>query len=164
MFLRGLPRLETSSPVNDNQLNKSVLFGPPDRIAVERSLGEFRAGRPVIISSASAIAALPVDGVTDEMLAAFRRYCAPEEPHLIVTARRAQALGLDAVSTIGLSLAARDDAEAVFSLVADTGVNRTLNVRDPGANADAAIELAKLAQRLPALLVADVTGDAPEVS
>jgi GTP cyclohydrolase II len=149
--------------VADSHLNTtSFLFGSPDRVAVERSLAEFGSGRPVIIASACRTAALPVDGITDELLAAFRRFCAPEEPYLIVTSRRARALGLDAVGATGLSIAPRDDAEAILALAADADIQRDLKVCAAGANADAAIELAKLAQRLPALLVADVTAKAAD--
>ena len=48
----------------------------------------------------------------------------------------------------------------LFALVADAFVRRPADIVNAGANAAAAIELAKLAQRLPALLVADVTGNA----
>jgi GTP cyclohydrolase II len=144
--------------VTDNQLNTlSTLFGPPERIAVERGLTEFRAGRPVIISSARSVAALPVDGIGDELLAAFRKLCAPEAPRLVVTARRAQAMGIGVAGPVGLAICPRDNAEALLALVSDASVKRELQVRDAGANAEAAIELAKLAERLPALLIADVS-------
>src|SRR6516225_4820187 len=100
----------------------SGLFGTPKQVAVERGLAEFRCGRPVIVTSADErMAALPVDGMTDQELASFRTLCAPGRPRLLVTARRARALGLVAASKM----------------------------------APAVIELAKLAQLLPALLVAD---------
>jgi GTP cyclohydrolase II len=135
------------------------LLGKPGHVAVERGIAEFRSGRPVIISRAGATAlALPVDGMTDGRLASFRRLCAPAEPHLVVTQRRAQALGLLAKGPIGLALAS-EDAAAIAVLAADARVERSLKVVAAGSIAGAAIELAKRAQRLPALLVADV---APE--
>src|SRR5262245_51645111 len=46
---------------------KSGLFGAPKQVAVERGLAEFRSGRPVIIAAGGeAVAALPVDGMTDQ--------------------------------------------------------------------------------------------------
>src|SRR5262249_29685454 len=52
---------------------KAMLLGKRAQVAVERALAEFRSGRPVLITSATdAITALPVDGMTQEMLVAFR--------------------------------------------------------------------------------------------
>jgi GTP cyclohydrolase II len=99
---------------------------------------------------------MPVDGMTDERLAAFRRFCAPAEPHLVITASRARALGLDARDPVGLAISERFGASEIMSLVADAGIPPAVTAVDAGANAAAAIELTKLAQRLPALLVADV--------
>src|SRR5262244_3584851 len=134
----------------------SGLFGTPKQVAVERGLAEFRSGRPVIVTSADERAvALPVDGMTDERLASFRTLCAPGRPHLLVTARRARALGLDAAGPTGLAIGDLHNAAAIFSLAARAQVARHLEVVAVGETAPAAIELAKLAQLLPALLVAD---------
>jgi GTP cyclohydrolase II len=131
------------------------LLGKAGLVAVERGIAEFRSGRPVIISRAGVVAlVLPVDGMTEGRLAAFRRLCAPAVPHLVVTQRRAQALGLPATGPIGLALAG-EDAAAIAALAADARVERSLKVVAAGPVAGAAIELAKRAQRLPALLVAD---------
>jgi GTP cyclohydrolase II len=134
----------------------SALFGSPKQVAVERGLAEFRSGRPVIISAGAETAvALPVDGVTDQGLSAFRQLCAPSRPYLLVTARRARALGLDAANPTGLAIGDLHGAPAVFSLAADAQVTRHLDTVAAGAPAPAAIALAKLAQRLPALLIGD---------
>ena len=139
----------------------SASFGPAAHIAVERALAEFRSGRPVVIDSrTSSIAVLPIDGMTDARLVAFRQLCAPAQLHVVVTASRARALGLDAVGPLGLVLPDNANAAALFSLVADVRIKRPAESANAGANAPAAIELAKLAQRLPALLVADVTANA----
>jgi len=131
------------------------LLGKPGHVAVERGIAEFRSGRPIIITRpGAAVLALPVDGMTDGRLVSFRRLCAPAEPHLVVTQRRAQALGLPATGPIGLALAG-EDAAAIAVLAADARVERPLEVVAAGPIAGAAIELAKLAQRLPALLVGD---------
>ena len=136
----------------------SGLFGTPKQVAVERGLAEFRSGRPVIVTSAGErVVALPVDGMSDQRLAAFRLLCAPGRPHLLVTARRARALGLDAAGPTGLAIGDLHDAAAIFSLAARAQVARHLEVVAVGETAPAAIELAKLAQLLPALLVADAS-------
>src|SRR6266566_1205775 len=138
----------------------AALLGKPEHVAVERGIAEFRSGRPAVITAsgvaASGVAALalPVDGMTDTRLAAFRRLCAPVEPHLVITDRRAQALGLPDANPVGLAVAG-DDAAAIVALAADARVERGLEVVQAGPIAGAAIELAKLAQRMPALLVAD---------
>ncbi|HKA78749.1 MAG TPA: GTP cyclohydrolase II [Xanthobacteraceae bacterium] len=100
---------------------------------------------------------MPVDGLTDQGLASFRLVCAPARPHLLITARRARALGLDGGGPTGLAIGDLHNAAALLSLAADTQVTRHLDVVPAGDTAGAAIELAKLAQRLPALLVGDGT-------
>jgi GTP cyclohydrolase II len=104
--------------------------------------------------------ALPADGMTDDGLAAFRKLCSPERPYLLVTARRARTLGLDGVGPCGLAIGDLHNAAAIFSLAADRKHTRRLEVVPAGRNAGAAIELAKLAQRLPALLLGADTGAA----
>jgi GTP cyclohydrolase II len=104
--------------------------------------------------------ALPVDGMTDGRLASFRRLCAPAEPHLVITERRAQALGLPATGPVGLAVTG-EDAAAIVVLAADAQIESVPDVIAAGPIADAAIELAKLAQRLPALLVADAADIRP---
>jgi GTP cyclohydrolase II len=137
------------------------VFGSPDRVMVKRGLAEFRAGRPVVISSASGtfLIALPVDGLNAARLAAFAALCAPAKPELIVTARRACALGIDAAGPTRLPLPAYAEPDAIYSLVADADPEPVDadSAKPAGASAAAAIVLAKLAQRLPALIVAETT-------
>jgi GTP cyclohydrolase II len=134
---------------------RATLMGSPDHVAVERALAEFRCGRPVIITDGGERAVvLPIDGMSDEQLAAFRQLCAPAPLALLVTERRARSLGLAAPGAVALAVAADDGAADIFSLAADARVERRLDVSKPPRTADTAIELAKLAQRLPALLVA----------
>jgi GTP cyclohydrolase II len=134
----------------------SGLLGAVEQIAVERGLAEFRCGRPVILNSAEGrVVALPVDGMTDAALVSFRRLCAPARPHLLITARRARALGLEGAGPTGLAVGDLHDRAAIFSLAADAQVTRRLDVVPTGKTAAAAIELAKLAQLLPALLVCE---------
>jgi GTP cyclohydrolase II len=134
--------------------NKASLFGEPAQIAVERALSEFRSGRPVLIRSASeAITALPVDGMTDAMLVAFRLLSRPVRPFLLATARRARAIGVEASGPTGITLPEFCGAGEIFSLASGTLVSRQFEFVPVGASAGAAIQLAKHAQRLPALLI-----------
>lgn len=147
--------------IESTSVSSAAPFGSVAHIAVERTLAEFRSGRPVVIdSSTGSVAVLPIDGMTDARLAAFRQLCAPAQLQVVITASRARALGFDANGPFGLMLPDGANATALFSLVADVRIKRPAESANAGVNAAAAIELAKLAQRLPALLVADVTANA----
>jgi GTP cyclohydrolase II len=143
-----------------NAGKRAGLFGAPEQVAVERGLNEFRAGRPIMLASEEEMAVLlPVDGMTDAGLSAFRQLCRPARPYLLITARRARTLGLNAMP-VGLAIGDLYDAAAIFSLAADRQNTRRLESVPAGACADAGIELAKLAQRLPALLMAPASAAA----
>jgi GTP cyclohydrolase II len=132
-----------------------ALMGSPEHVAVERALSEFRCGRPVIVTAADeSVIALPVDGMSDDQLAGFRQLCAPAALKLVITERRASSLGLAASGPIAVAVGEADRAADIFALAVDVEVKRRLDASAPGRTAGAAIELAKLAQRLPALLVA----------
>src|SRR5712691_6374673 len=140
----------------------SGLFGVPGQVEVERGLAEFRGGRPVRITTPEkAVIALPVDGIDARRLAAFAAFTAPTPPRLVITARRARALGLDVAEPVAIALAGTDDVESILALVADATIPRPVEAAPAGAPAKAAIELAKFAQRLPALLVAEADATSP---
>ena len=133
---------------------KTILLGERTQILVERALSEFRSGRPVLVTSAGdAITAHPVDGMTEAMLVQFRLLSRPVRPFLLITARRARALGVEASGPTGVALPDSCSLDEIFSLALATQVNCQFEVVPVGATADAAIELAKHAQRLPALLI-----------
>jgi GTP cyclohydrolase II len=137
-----------------SERKKARLLGERAQIVVERALSEFRSGRPVVITSASdAISALPVDGMTEAMLVAFRLLSRPVRPFLLVTARRACALGVEASSPTGIALPDLCSAAEIFSLASAPKVSRKLELVAAGAGAGAALQLAKHAHRLPALLI-----------
>jgi GTP cyclohydrolase II len=153
--------------VNKNGTGMAGMFGRPEHVAVERGLAEFRCGRPVVITGAGeTIVTLPVDGMDDQRLASFRRLVAPAKPDLVITARRAHALGYEAVGPVRVVLSDLDRAAVIESWAAAADVEQRRDVVPTGAAAEAAIELAKLAQRLPALIVADseVAGSSSDLS
>jgi GTP cyclohydrolase II len=132
------------------------VFGAAEHVAIERGLAEFRSGRPVLIAGAgSTTLAMPVDGMADAQLASFRRLCAPAAMHLLITGQRARALGLEAAGPIGLAIGEADNVAAILRLAADACAERSAATVSVSESTDAAIELAKLAHRLPALLVAE---------
>src|ERR1051325_6526851 len=92
------------------------VFGSPDRVMVKRGLAEFRAGRPVIVSSGSGnfLIALPVDGLDAARLAAFAVLCAPAQPKLVVPPRRACPRGSEGTEPMPLPLPPRADPEEIY--------------------------------------------------
>ena len=135
---------------------KSGLFGNAEQVAVERGVYEFRSERPIIMTSENEVAAvMPVDGMTEERLGAYRALCAPAQPRLVISSRRARALGIESAGPVGVAIGELHTAAAIFALASDTQVTRHVDVVPAGEVAGPAIALAKLAQRLPALLIAD---------
>jgi len=136
------------------------VFGSPDRVLVKRGLAEFRSGRPVIFSSPTEkfLLTLPVDGLTAARLHAFEHLCSPAQPRLVVTARRARALGVETAGPVALKLPKATNADAIFSLVADVDPDEAIEIHGSADECGAAaIELAKIAHRLPALLVCEIS-------
>ena len=135
----------------------SSLFGMLGQIGVNRGVAEFHARRPVLIAGGGeSLLALPVEGLDAQRLAEFVALCAPVVPRLVITARRALALGLDATAPVALNLGAGLDVDMILALVADAKIGCLVDVKAAGPAATAAIQLVKLSQGLPAVLVADV--------
>jgi GTP cyclohydrolase II len=138
-------------------------FGAAGDIAVQRGIAEFQAGRPVVVADAGErIVALPVDGLTETMWSGFEALCRPVLPGLVITKHRARMLGLDVAGPVFIALTANDTRDVIWSLAAGLQYERRKPAGMAGAAAAGAIELAKLAQRFPALLAvpADVVAPA----
>src|SRR5436853_42758 len=95
-----------SKSKNGNGHAGSGVFGSPERVLVKRALAEFRGNRPVLFSSQNGkfLVALPVDGLDAARLHAFEHLAQPAKPRLLVTARRARSLGLEANGPTALAL------------------------------------------------------------
>jgi GTP cyclohydrolase II len=138
------------------------LFGAAADIAVQRGIAEFQAGRPVIVADADElIVALPVDGLTAAAWEAFKALCAPAALRLAVTARRARVIGLDVAGPVFITVRPDDTRDDIWSLATGLRCERRAAAEMAGEAAIRAIELAKLAQRFPALLVGDAKIVAP---
>jgi len=138
----------------------STLFGAKGQVGVNRGLAEFHAGRPVLVTGKTeTLLALPVEGLGAQRLAEFMALCAPAIPRLVITARRALALGLEATTPVALKLKPGDDAETILALVADATVDCAYEVEAVGSTAAAAIQLVKLSQGLPAVLASAVVAE-----
>lgn len=145
-------------PSNKGGDTGSILFGTRAQVGVGRGLAEFRAGRPVAVTDGGEmLLCLPVEGLEKERLAAFRTLCSPIAPRLVLTGSRARSLGLDAADPVALELMPDVEAGTILALAADAAFNHQFVPEPAGPAATAAIDLAKLAQVLPAVLVADTT-------
>jgi len=133
------------------------LFGATEQIGVSRAVTELRAGRAIFIRGVDTMLVVPVDALNAARLAAFRRLGGAATPHLAITQRRAQALGLNASGPVCLELAPETDAAAILAPVFHDQAPRPHRSAPAGPMEEAAVELAKLAQILPAVLVATVS-------
>lgn len=153
-------------------LKPSPLPLPSDSlIAVDRAIAELRRGGLVRLVGADGAQALVMaaEGATNEALARLAK-TAGAAPAAVLTARRAQVLGL-AEATTACRIAPQDralDSSDVLSL-ADP-----LDRREPAAGLqvqggeapswlEAAVALTKLARLLPAAVAAVTTGEHPEL-
>jgi GTP cyclohydrolase II len=145
---------------------------PPDGlVAVDRALAELRRGGLVRLLAEDGASALVMaaEGATNEALARLSK-TAGSDPAAVLTARRAQVLGLgDSASAVRIAPQGRAlDSSDVLSL-ADP-----LDRREPASGLvvlpgdgpawlDAAVQLTKLARLLPAAVAAVTSGDHPEL-
>jgi len=146
-----------SSPVH-------VLFGSGDRMALGRGLAELRAGRPVMIvgtdgSNSAALLALPAEKLQPARLEAFSQIVAPSRPRLILSERRASAIGHEHRGALRLDLPESIEASAIRELVEAPVVTGRLRGAPASVREQAGVRLMKLAQMLPALLVAEVPSE-----
>jgi GTP cyclohydrolase II len=139
----------------------STLLGTREQVGVGRGLAEFRAGRPVVITGeAETLLCLPVEGLDSKRLVAFRALCAPATPRLVLTGRRARSLGIDADKPVAIEVGSEIDVSTIMALVADAKAKHQFTPEPASPEAMAAIDLVKLAQVLPAVLVAETTATA----
>jgi GTP cyclohydrolase II len=131
------------------------LFGTPDQVGLVRGLAEVRARRPVLVTlNSETVLALPVDGIDSSRLTAFKNFCSPRRPKLILSARRARWLGFQTSVPMAFTVAAGTSVKQLLELAVDSEVDHAPDAEPAGAAAVAAIQLAKLAQSLPAVLAA----------
>ncbi len=145
---------------DDSVSSDHILFGASEQVGAGRGISEFRAGRPILmVGDGGPLLTLPVEGLDGRRLAAFCRMCAPIRPRLVITESRARALGLVVAEPIALELPPDVDAHAILTMVAEADPHYDCVPEPAGACAVAAVDLAKLAQVLPAVLVADTRAD-----
>jgi GTP cyclohydrolase II len=140
----------------------SILGGSADRdrTQVERALGDFRAARPVLVRGPSAaVLVAGVEGLTAN-LAASLTSLASETPRLVLTAARLRRLGLDRTTPGRVALPAVDERRIVhLALTVEARIDAPVAPVD--AMDEAALELARLALTVPAVIVVPVDAASP---
>jgi len=136
--------------------------GDSAALAVHRTLADFRAGASVLLRDGDdKQLALTVEGLDDARLARLRGDSG-RPLGLAVTANRAASLGATGGTAMVLPLDGAIDAARILDLAAAPSARLTAPAHAAGSAAVAALELAKLAQLLPAALI--LPGDAPQAS
>lgn len=134
------------------QEKPALRFDDPKLVAVERGITEFRAGRPVLMAEGGeTFLVLPVDGLDAEPLSKFLSLCKLSLPKLVITCRRARSIGIDVNEPVTLLLPSAD-IRTVLSLVTDARPDVSYKMETPAPALRAALDLAKFAHRLPAVL------------
>ena len=129
------------------------LFGTPDQVGFVRGLTEIRARRPVLVTAKSeTVLALPIDGIDSSRLTVFRQLCSPHSPKLILSAPRVRWLGFQTSVPMAFTVAARTSVKQLLELAVDSEVDHAPDAEPAGVAAVSALQLAKLAQSLPAVL------------
>ncbi len=138
---------------------------PKARLSVDRAIGELRRGEPVLVTGAGATSylALAAEAATASGLARLRKLSAPDTVRLVMTAKRARALGLgralpDQANVIcAIPLDPATAAQSIAAAIDPTVTRADLpSLQDAapermaaGSAAVMAIELAKLGALLP---------------
>src|SRR5258708_39856660 len=118
----------------------SILFGTQAQVGVGRGLAEFRAGRPVVISSGGeTLLCLPVEGLDKSRLAAFRALCAPIVPRLVLTGLRARSLRIESNEPVAIEMMGDVDASEILTLSAEAISNHAFLPEPAGTAAGAAL-------------------------
>ncbi len=126
------------------------------QIAVERALGEARAGRPVIVKAGrSHLLMLCVEALEQRHVAAFEAL-GKRRARLLLPAPRLRRLGLDRVKPGAIALPAIDLAR-IATLALEVGARIDAPVATLGRLDLAALELARLALVLPAVVALPVS-------
>ena len=136
-------------------------FVSSEQVAVQRGLAEFRGGRPVLFSAREPFVAMPIDGCDQQLLEAFQQTFNTAPLRLAITARRASALGIKTRGPVTLHLDEEAGVSEIFSLAASSSVTRPPDASPARPTVLAGIDLAKLAGRLPAVLIADAGSAIP---
>jgi GTP cyclohydrolase II len=141
--------------MSSSSYSASMLFRS-GYIGVERGLAEFRCGRPVVILGDRCVAAMPIDGCSNELLQLFRTTFDVTAVKLAVSARRACALGIKTQTPVSIGTRKELTIHDVLAVAGEKSLPRGVHVTSAGNSIKAGIDLAKLAGRLPTVLTAEL--------
>ncbi len=99
---------------------------------------------------------MPVDGCSDELLQWFRATYDVTAVNLAVSARRAHALGIKTQTAVSIATREELTIHDILAVASGKFLPPGVHVARAGSSRQAAIDLAKLAGRLPAVLAAEL--------
>lgn len=135
------------------------LFGDHDQMSVERAIAELRSGRSVILQhDGRQMVAVAAEFSNPDLLAALRAI-ASGPLMLVLTSARLRALGRPGFDGAMAIEGSRLDSDRVMALIArrDEGLREDLLAVD--RSAESAVQLARLALLLPAVLIAPISAE-----
>jgi len=140
--------------------NKTILLadGGASQIAVERAIAELRSGRPALIRSENTLIMVIGVEALDAAMAARLEALADGRARLVLPAPRLRRLGMERTEPGQFALP-KIDLARITTLALEVGARFDAPVASIDTLDKAALELARLALILPALVVAPVTGE-----
>lgn len=140
-----------------------TLFGRPHEaslVAVDRAISEFRAGRPVLLRAGHGLALALAAELADAELVRSLDVLAHGNGHLVLSAARLRRLGARGRSETGIFAMPTIDMERIETLALKVDGKVDAPVAPASGIDDAALELARLALVLPAVIVVPVSAEA----
>ncbi len=142
-----------------DQQSSLIASGSFDQIQVERAISEVRSGRPVLVTSQhGALIAANVEGL-DPASAARLELLAEGRARLLLAAPRLRRLGLERTEPGAVALP-KVDLKRISALAIDVDARIDAPVAGLQGADDAALELARIALVLPAIVTFPVTEEA----
>jgi GTP cyclohydrolase II len=136
--------------------------GETDLVAVDRALAEFRAARPVLLRDGSGLALALSAELADADFAARLETLAGGGARLVLTAARLRRLGAKGRAETGVLAMPQIDLARIEALALKLDARVDAPVGPAASLDDAAIELARLALVLPAVILVPVTPEQVE--
>ena len=160
-LLEGPNVTKTQTMLQTHAANSAATFGDPLITAVHRALGEMQGLRPLALSDKSGVRfVLAIDDLDDTQIASFLDGYCQGTAFLALSGVRALAMGLGTSSdnrAVITPISAKDPGEGAHARLMELATAthpRDVPVFAPADEAaTAAVELAKLALRLPACLI-----------
>lgn len=135
-----------------------MVFDDIEAVAVERAIGEVRAGRPIVLSQGDAGSIIAVtESLDDDMLRRLATL-ASTPARLVMTAARWRHLGV-AVEHAGAFVLGDMNSQAVNDLVCAEDVAIEADISQPTIVETAGLNLARLALLLPAVISVSIDSD-----